>query len=145
MKNGRNSHAAVHYAGNDLFVGITPGGHAQVLETNSRRGSAATPMELLLLGLGGCTAVDVVTVLEKKRTKVTDYRVEVHGHRRAEHPRSFTRMEVRHVLRGERLKKKDVARAIELSETKYCSVAATLRPGVEIVSTFEIIEESQGD
>ncbi|MBA2341037.1 MAG: OsmC family protein [Pyrinomonadaceae bacterium] len=144
MKNNKNSHATIHYAGNDLFIGITPSGHAQVLETNSERASATTPMELLLLGLGGCTAVDVVSILEKKRVKVIDYRIEVRGHRHGEHPRRFTRMDVHHILRGSGLKEKEVARAIELSETKYCSVAATLRPGVEIVSTFEITEEAQG-
>lgn len=134
--------AVVHYAGNELFVGISPSGHAQVLETNHERASAATPMELLLIALGSCTAVDVVSILRKKRERLTDYRVEVSGERRAEHPRSYTRFEVRHILRGHKLSEKAVAQAIELSETKYCSVAATLRPAAEIVTSFEIIEEN---
>lgn len=133
--------AIVHYAGDDLFVGISPSGHAQVIETNHERGSAATPMELLLIALGGCTAVDVISILRKKRERVTDYRVEVKGERRAEHPRSYTRLEVRHILRGHNLSEKSVAQAIELSETKYCSVAATLRPAAEIITSYEIIEE----
>ena len=141
MDNG-DARAVIHNAGDGLFVGITPSGHAQVLETDHERGSAATPMELLLLALGGCTAVDVVSILEKKRERVTDYRVEVRGTRREEHPRAFTRMEVRHVVRGRGVSEKAVASAIELSETKYCSVAATLRPGVEIVTTYEIIEDA---
>lgn len=135
--------AVVHFAGNDLFVGISPSGHAQVMETNHERNSAATPVELLLIALGGCTAVDVVSILRKKREQLTDYRVEVRGERRAEHPRSFTRLEVRHILRGHKLSEKAVAQAIELSETKYCSVAATLRPAAEIITSFEIIEESE--
>lgn len=135
--------AVVHSAGDELFVAITPSGHAQVLETNSARASAATPMELLLIALGGCTAVDVVSILKKKRERVTDYRVEVRGTRREEHPRAFTRMEVRHVVRGKNVSEKSVASAIELSETKYCSVAATLRPGVEIVTSYEIIEDDE--
>jgi putative redox protein len=135
--------AIIHYAGNDLFVGISPGGHAQVLETNHERGSAATPVELLLIALGSCTAVDVVSILKKKREQLTDYRVEVSGERRAEHPRSYTRFVVRHILRGRKLSEAAVARAIELSETKYCSVAATLRPAAEIVTSYEIIEEEQ--
>ena len=134
--------ATVHYAGNDLFIGISPSGHAQVLDTDHERASAATPVELLLIALGSCTAVDVVGILRKKRERVTDYRVEVRGERRAEHPRSFTRLEVRHILRGHNLSEKSVAQAIELSETKYCSVAATLRPAAEIISSYEIIEES---
>lgn len=135
--------AIIHFAGDDLFVGISPSGHAQVLETNHERGSAATPVELLLIALGSCTAVDVVSILRKKREQLTDYRVEVKGERRAEHPRSYTRFEVRHILRGHRLSEKSVAQAIELSETKYCSVAATLRPAAEIITSYEIIEDSE--
>jgi putative redox protein len=133
--------ATIHYAGDEMFIGISPSGHAQVLDTKHERASAATPMELLLIALGSCTAVDVVSILRKKRAEVTDYRVEVRGQRRDEHPRSYTRMEVRHILRGRNLSDKAVAQAIELSETKYCSVAATLRPTAEIVSSYEIINE----
>ncbi|HZH89761.1 MAG TPA: OsmC family protein [Pyrinomonadaceae bacterium] len=136
--------ATIHYAGDDLFVAITPSGHAQTLDTRHERSAAATPMELLLLALGSCTAVDVISILHKKRERVTDYRVEVRGARRAEHPRKFTRFEVRHIVRGRGVSEKAVAQAIELSETKYCSVAATLSPGAEIVSSFEIQEESGG-
>jgi putative redox protein len=135
--------AVVHSAGDGLFIGITPSGHAQVLETDSSRASAATPVELLLVALGGCTAVDVISILKKKREQVTDYRVEVRGERRDEHPRAYTRIEVRHVVRGRGISERAVASAIELSETKYCSVAATLRPGVELLTSYEIIEETE--
>jgi putative redox protein len=135
--------ATIHFAGDDLFVCISPSGHAQVLDTNHERSSAATPVELLLIALGSCTAVDVVSILRKKREQVTSYRVEVRGERRSEHPRSFTQMEVRHIVRGRKLSEKALAQAIELSETKYCSVAATLRPAVEIISSYEIIEEEE--
>lgn len=141
----KDSTAVIHSAGDGLFVGISPSGHAQAIETDSARASAATPMELLLLALGGCTAVDVVSILKKKRERVTDYRVEVRGERREEHPRAYTRIEVRHVVRGHGVSEKAVASAVELSETKYCSVAATLRPGVELVTTFEIEEEEEDE
>ena len=134
--------AVIRYAGDALFIGISPSGHALVMDTNHERASAATPVELLLISLGGCTAVDVVSILAKKREKVTDYRVEVTGTRSDEHPRKFTRMGVRHILRGHNLSAKAVEQAIELSEEKYCSVAATLRPTVEIVSSYEIINEA---
>lgn len=134
--------AIIHYAGEDLFIGISPSGHAQTLDTNHERASAASPVELLLIALGSCTAVDVITILKKKREQVTNYRVEVRGERRSEHPRSFTRMEVRHIVHGRNISEKALAQAIELSETKYCSVAATLRPTVEIISSYEIIEEN---
>jgi putative redox protein len=141
----REARAVIHHAGDGLFIGITPSGHAQVLETDYERGSAATPMELLLVALGGCTAVDVISILKKKREQVTDYRVEVRGTRREEHPRAFTRMEVRHVVRVRGVSERAVAAAVELSETKYCSVAATLRPTVEIISSYEIIEEEDAE
>ncbi len=136
-----DSKATIHYAGNDLFVGISPSGHALTLDTDHNRASAPTPMELLLIALGSCTAVDVIGILQKKREAVTDYRVEVRGERRDDHPRSYKRMQVRHIVRGKNISEKSVAQAIELSETKYCSVAATLRPTAEIVSNYEIIEE----
>ena len=136
--------AVIHFAGDGLFVGTSPGGHAQVIETDSGRASAATPMELLLLALGGCTAVDVISILRKKRERVTDYKVEVSGERREEHPRKYTRLLVRHIVRGHNVSEKAVRQAVELSEEKYCSVAATLRPAAEIVSSYEIVEEEEG-
>ena len=139
----RDAKAIIHFAGEDLFVGISPSGHAQVLDTDHERASAASPVELLLIALGSCTAVDVISILRKKRQQVTEYRVEVRGERRTEHPRHFTRMEVRHIVRGRKISERALAQAIELSETKYCSVAATLRPTVEIVSSYEIIEEDE--
>lgn len=137
--NGRK--ATLHFAGNDFFIGITPTGHAQTIETDSTRNSAATPLELLLLALGGCTGVDVISILQKKRQQVTDYRIEVTGERREEYPKAYTRLLVKHIVTGRGVAEQAVARAIELSETKYCSVAATLRGGVEIVTSYEIIED----
>jgi putative redox protein len=136
----QDAKATIHYAGDDLFVAITPSGHAQTIDTRHERSAAATPMELLLLALGSCTAVDVISILHKKRERVTGYHVEVRGERRAEHPRKYTRFDVRHVVSGHGVSERSVAQAIELSETKYCSVAATLSPGAEIVSSFEIRE-----
>ena len=133
--------AIVRFVSDDLFLGITPSGHALPLDTDSQRSTAASPVELLLVALGACTATDVAGILKKKRQHVTSYIVEVSGERRDEYPRRFTAMNVHHILTGKSLSAKAVAHAIELSETKYCSVAATLRPQVEIQSSFEIIEE----
>jgi putative redox protein len=132
--------ATIHLAENDFFIGITPSGHAQTIETNSERASAATPMELVLLALGSCTGVDVISILRKQRQQVTDYRIEVSGERREEFPHSYTRLYVKHIVRGRGVSEAALARAIELSETKYCSVAATLRGSAEIVTTYEIVE-----
>jgi putative redox protein len=138
----KNTEAVVEYAGNDFYVAVTPSGHAQVLDGKGERSAAASPLELLLIALGSCTAVDVVSILEKKRQKVTKYRVEIRGERREDHPRSFSRMEVRHVVTGRGVSPEAVRRAVELSTDKYCSVAATLRPTAEIVSSFEVREDS---
>ena len=133
--------AVVKFVADDLFVGITPGGRAHVLDTSSERSSGPSPVELLLVALGSCTATDVAGILKKKRQQVTGYTVEISGERRDDYPRKYTSMHVHHILTGRGLSTKAVAQAIELSETKYCSVAATLKPQVEIHSTFEIIEE----
>ena len=140
-----DSKATIHFAGNELFVGISPSGHAQAIETNSSRSNAATPMELLLLALGSCTGVDVISILKKKRQRVSDYRIEVSGERREEHPRGYTRLHVKHIVRGQGVSEQAVTQAIELSETKYCSVAATLRGNAEIISTYEIIEDDASE
>lgn len=143
MSQEKKGVATVHFAGSDLWVGISPSGHAQVLDTDHERASAPTPVELLLIALGSCTAVDVISIMRKKREQVTNYRVEVKGFRRDEHPRKFTRMEVLHILRGRNISERALSQAIELSETKYCSVAETLRPTVEVVSSYQIIEEDE--
>ena len=137
----KTTHASIHYAGNDFFIAVSPSGHAVPIDTNSERSAASGPLELLLLALGGCTGADVISILQKKREQVTDYRVEIRGERREEHPRSFRSLEVRHILRGHGLSEAAVARAVQLSTEKYCSVAATLRPTAEIVATWEIQEE----
>jgi len=136
-----NPKAVVQFAGNDLFIGVSPSGHAVTIDTDRARNCAPSPMELLLLALGSCTGVDVVSILQKKRQSLSYYRIEVRGERREKHPRSYSRMEVHHIVTGRNISERSLAQAIELSEQKYCSVAATLRPTAEIVSSFEIIEE----
>lgn len=132
--------AVIQSTGEDLFIGYAPSGNAVRIDTDHTRHSAPSPMELLLLALGSCTGVDVLSILKKKRYKVTDYRIEVRGQRRDEHPRNYERMEVHHIVTGRNISGHSVEQAIKLSEEKYCSVAATLRPTAEIVSTYEIIE-----
>ena len=136
------SKATVHYGGNDFFIGISPTGHSLVMETNGERHSAATPVELLLVAVGGCMGADVVEILRKKREQVIEYRIEVRGERRKDFPRSFNKIQMHHIVKGHNVSEKSVKQAIELSDTKYCSVAASLRPTAEIFSTFEILPES---
>ena len=136
----KDNKATIRYAGDDFFVATPPSGHSLTLDMNGERSSGASPLELLLVALGGCTAADVVSILRKKREIVTEYRVEVRGERREEYPKSFRRIEVRHILHGRSLSDKAVADAIQLSDEKYCGVSATVRPTAEIVTSYEIHE-----
>lgn len=134
--------AVVKYAGDDFFVGIPPSGHAQVMDANGDRNAAPTPLEMLLVSVAGCTAFDVVSILKKKRQDVTDYVVEISGTRREDQPRAFIKFHISHIVHGRNVSEKAVADAIELSNTKYCSVAATVRPTAEITTSYEIIDVS---
>lgn len=100
---------------------------------------------MLLVAVAACTATDVVSILEKKRQAVSDYRVEIRGERREEYPRAFVKFHIHHIVYGSAVSEQAVRQAIELSDTKYCSVAATVRPTAEIATSFEIIETPTED
>ena len=134
--------ASVKDAGDEFLIATTPGNYSLTIDTKGERRSAPTPVELLLVSVAACTAVDVVSILEKKRQIVTDYKVEITGERRDENPRAFTKMHVHHIVYGHNVSEQAVARAIELSDTKYCSVAATVRPTATITTSYEIVEVS---
>lgn len=101
--------------------------------------SAPNPIQLLLIALAGCTAMDVIEILRKKRLRITEYEVSVTGERRAEHPRLFTTLEIRHRVRGEHVPRAAVEEAARLSDTKYCAVHAMLDPTVPITTTIEVL------
>ncbi len=134
--------ATVQYAGDEFFIGTSPSGNSQVIDTKGERHSAQSPLEMLLVSVAACTAADVISILLKKRQDVTDYNVEITGERAEEHPRKFLKFHIHHIVRGRSLSEKAVADAIELSDTKYCSVAATVRPTAEIKTSYELIETS---
>jgi putative redox protein len=132
--------AVVYDGNNGYFIGITPSGHAITLETDKDRNSAPTPIELLLVAVGACMGSDVVSILHKKREQLTEYRVEIQGVRRDQTPASYETIRLHHLLTGRGLSESAVQQAIELADTKYCSVAATLRPTAEVSVTYEILE-----
>jgi putative redox protein len=103
------------------------------------------PMELLLAGLGSCTAMDVISILRKKRQDVTAYRVVVDGRQADDYPRVFTDITIRHILHGTELREDAVRRSIELSEQKYCPAYAMLSETARITSTFEILPDEPAD
>ena len=98
------------------------------------------PLELVLVGLAGCTAMDVVSILTKKRQQVTAFEVKAHGDQAEEHPRAFTGFLLEYVVTGKGIDRQAVERAVELSQTKYCSVTATLRKAGPIETKITIEE-----
>lgn len=130
--------ARVKWTEQEQFVAVTPSGHAVALDADRQRNSAPGPMEMLLVALGACTATDVVVILGKKRQKLEALEVLVSGERAPEPPMVWTKIEVVYRLRGA-LDEKAVRDAIELSESKYCSVAAMLGKTAKISFRFEIL------
>lgn len=100
--------------------------------------SGSSPKELLLMALGGCTMMDVIPILKKKRAPVESLEVRLSGDVREEHPQTFSRIHIEYVFRGEGLDPADVEHAIELSTTKYCAVSAMLRDSVDITHSYTI-------
>ena len=119
------------------FIARANNGPAVVIDS-SDGGSGASPMELVLIGVAGCTAIDVIMIMQKKRADIVDFKVNISGERADDHPKRYTRIQVEYVLYGRGLKPNAVEQAIELSETKYCSASASLN--AQIDSTYRIIE-----
>ncbi|MFQ6015856.1 MAG: OsmC family protein [Anaerolineae bacterium] len=99
------------------------------------------PSDLLLLGLGGCTGLDVVSILSKQRQDLTGFEINITGEQDEDPPWTFRKVHIEYVLRGKDLSEKEVERAIKLSEEKYCSVGATIAATTEITSSYRIIQE----
>lgn len=126
------------------FVGWDEGGHGVVMDApvgSKGEGTGPRPIELLLYALGGCTAMDVVSVLEKKRLDVRGVEVTVTGTQREdEYPHYYQSIEVHYMVTGVAVPEAAVARAVELSETKYCSVKGALGPQVRVTTSFSVAE-----
>jgi putative redox protein len=126
-------------SGDGLVFEAQLGSGTSFLMDSSKQPRGPSPVETLLAALGGCSGMDVISILRKQRQVVLGYEVTVQGDRCADHPRRFTRIEVIHRVRGRDLRPEAIAEAIRLSDTTYCSVHASLVPGAEIVSRFEIL------
>lgn len=131
------------------FDASTPSGHSVRLDTipeSGEAGSGPTPVEMLLASLATCSAMDVVSILQKQRQSVESYRVEIEGERvpPGSWPRPFTSITIRHILRGEDLREELVRRAVQLSDEKYCSVLATVRASPPIASEWAIETTAPG-
>jgi putative redox protein len=119
-------------------------GHAMIMDGSpdiGGRNMGPRPMEMLLMGAGGCTSVDVVMIMQKSRQDVTGCEVEVSAERATDHPKVFTKIHMHFTVRGRNLKPEIVDRAIKLSAEKYCSASIILGKTAEMTHDFEIIEE----
>ena len=124
------------------FVGESDSGHSVVMDGAPEAGGrnlGIRPMEMLLLGLGGCTAFDVVSILHKSRQKMVDCEVEIEAERAEEIPKIFTRIHIHFIVSGKGLDENKVAKAVELSADKYCSASRMLEKVAEITHNFEVI------
>jgi putative redox protein len=125
--------------GAGLRFGVLTGSGMRVTLDNKDGQQGPTPVETLLVALGGCSGMDVMSLLRKKRQDVRHYEVLVTGEQKEEHPRRFVRIEVLHRVHGRDLNPAAVEDAIRLSDTRYCVVHASLDPAIEITSRFEIV------
>jgi putative redox protein len=131
--------ATVVWLRKEQFVGVDSSKHSVVLSTQNQDNSVGMkPSELLLISLASCTAVDIVRILAKQRKSLEHLEVQINGEQQQDPPWPYETIHMHFKLRGRDLTTRAVERAIELSETKYCSVAATLRAQVKITKSFEI-------
>lgn len=139
--------ASVLWMKDGQFIAKSDSGHTLIIDGPPDHGGknlGARPMEMVLMGLGGCTSIDVLDILKKSRQDVTDCVTQLTAERATTIPAVFTSIHIHFVVTGRNLKPKQVERAIELSSTKYCSAALMLqRGGVEITHDFEIVEQEQ--
>lgn len=134
--------ARVKWEQNAEFHGHSGSGHTVVMDGPPDFGGqnkGVRPMEMILLGLGGCTAFDVVHILKKARQPIEDCEVELHADRAMTDPKVFTRIHIHFVIKGKGLKESHVERAVRLSAEKYCSASIMLGKAVEITHDFEIV------
>ena len=122
------------------FIARAGDSPAVVIDNPESKGGAS-PMQMVLIGVAGCIAMDVISILKKKRTAVNDFQVNISGERAEDHPRRYTDIQIEFVLQGKDIKPKAAEQAIQLSETKYCSAIASLNASVE--STYRIVDSGQ--
>jgi len=135
--------ARVKWVDDVMFIGESPSGHAIVMDGSPEvggRNMGVRPMEMLLLGMGGCSSFDVVGILKKTRAELLDCIVELEAERADDIPKVFTRIHAHYIVSGRNLKASDVERAISLSVEKYCSASIMLGKTAELTHDYEIIE-----
>ncbi len=138
------SQALVTYVQGLQFVGEASSGHAIVMDGDPEVGghnSGLRPMELLLIGLGGCSGMDIVSILKKKKQNVTGLEIDVKGKKAEDYPKKFTEITLKFIIKGKDISEDAVKRAIDLSMNRYCSVKATLEGTTKIDFSYKILTE----
>lgn len=136
--------AKVKWTGGMQFVAESETGHAIVLDTSPENGGTDTgmqPMELLLIGIGSCSGMDIISVLRKKRQEVTAIAVNVQGENAPDYPHQLTAVDVEWIITGRNISEEAVKHAVDLSMTKYCSVKATLEHSAKITFRYTIVNQ----
>jgi putative redox protein len=140
--------ARVKYMDGLQFVGQASSGHAIVMDGDETHGGSNTglrPTELLLIGLGSCSGMGIVSILKKKKQDVRGLEIIVRGEKEESYPQKFTDITMEFVVTGRNLSEEAVNRAVELSMEKYCAVKATLECSPEMNFSFRIVEEASGE
>ncbi len=135
--------ARVKWNGKMAFTGTADSGHDVIMDAHDKVGGENTgsrPTELVLMGLGGCTAMDVVSILSKMKQAVTDFEIKIHADKTDTHPKIFKDIVLEYVLTGHDLDRSAVEKAVMLSKEKYCSVQAMLREAADIAIKITILE-----
>ncbi|MBM3287991.1 MAG: OsmC family protein [Candidatus Eisenbacteria bacterium] len=134
--------STVEWKGGLEFAGTFSSGHAMTMDVPEDRGGTnkgPRPVEMLLMGLAGCTGIDVIEILRKKRQRVSSFKVLVSGERREAHPRIFETIRIVYEVAGEELDPNAIRQAVALSEEKYCSVSAMLRQSAALTTEIRIV------
>jgi putative redox protein len=132
--------ASVSWVANETFIGESESGHQIIMDGNHDDSKAPSPMEMVLMSVGACSSVDVVSILKKARQDISGVKVVLSSERRDEAPRYFTKIHLHFIATGTNVSEKHLGRAVSLSADKYCSVALMLEKSVEITHSFEVIE-----
>ncbi|HKZ57787.1 MAG TPA: OsmC family protein [Thermodesulfovibrionales bacterium] len=136
--------AKVTYTNGLQFVGESSSGHAIVMDGDPKVGGHNTglrPMELLLVGLGGCAGMDVISIMKKKKQDVTGLEINVEGQKAENYPKKFTDIIIAFIIKGRNISEDALKKSIDLSMNKYCSVKATLEGSAKINYSYKIIQE----
>ena len=135
----------VKWEGAMRFTATTEEGDSLVMDTDAEGGGEGhgfRPVKLILVGLGGCTGMDIIWILKRQRQEVTGLKMNVTGTRRKKDPMYYEAVQIEYVVRGRNLRESAVKRAVELSEQKYCSVRGIFRPEVKVTTSYRIEQEA---